>query len=65
MMSYSVLHENDSYNIHEKQNDIVIELNIKNKTKIRSICRKMNLGSGFNGQTPTFFAKKLFTSNYK
>ena len=46
----------NKYNIMENEtgNVIVIEDNEKN---IKTICRKLNLGSGFNGFTPQFFSE--------
>jgi hypothetical protein len=57
-MSYSVIENGGTYDILEKDTGIIIELKETNKTHIRSICRKLNLGSGFNGWTPGFFGKK-------
>jgi hypothetical protein len=62
-MSYSVV-KNDigKYCLVEKESKTVISLGRRNETEARSICRKLNLGSGFCGWTPDFFAKKLFTN---
>lgn len=57
-MSYSVKQGENGYNILEKDTDIVIELS-RTEKEARDFCRKMNLGSGFNGWTPTFFTKKM------
>lgn len=54
-MSYRVLETETGYAIMEKENDVRIELN-KSEKEIRDLCRKLNLGSGFNGWTPPFFA---------
>lgn len=56
-MSYSVKKGEVGYNILEKETDALIELE-KPETETRDICRKMNLGSGFNGWTPGFFIKR-------
>lgn len=56
-MSYSVKKGDVGYNILEKETDVLIELE-KTEKETRDICRKMNLGSGFNGWTPNFFIKK-------
>lgn len=45
------------YDIVEKDSKVVIEM-LKSKKHLRPICRKLNLGGGFNGWTPLFFAKK-------
>lgn len=57
-MSYSV-QENDAgaYDIIEKDSGVTIALS-KTETCVRPICRKLNLGGGFNGWTPLFFAKR-------
>ena len=61
MMSYSVIKsENNIYNIFEKESDIVIEIAKTDEKEARAVCRKMNLGSGFNGWTPEFVAKRMF-----
>lgn len=56
-MSYSVKKSNDQYDILEKDSGILIETHGDEKNA-RDICRKLNLGSGFEGWTPTFFSKK-------
>lgn len=55
-MSYSVKQGKTGYNVVEKDTEIVIELE-RSESEARSLCRKMNLGSGFNGWTPQFFTK--------
>lgn len=54
-MSYSVVKKGEVYNIMEKESDTEIVLERKEK-EARDICRKLNLGSGFNGFTPHFLA---------
>lgn len=54
-MSYRVHKTETGYSIMEKDSNIVIELS-KPEKDVRDICRKLNLGSGFNGWTPPFFA---------
>jgi hypothetical protein len=56
-MSYKVVKGQEGYNIYEKQSDTTIVLG-KSENDIRDICRKLNLGSGFNGWTPSFIAEK-------
>lgn len=56
-MSYKVITEENTYSIFEKESDITIDLRTDEK-KARDLCRKLNLGSGFNGWTPPFFATK-------
>jgi hypothetical protein len=56
-MSYKVITEENTYSIFEKESDITIDLRTDEK-KARDLCRKLNLGSGFNGWTPPFFAVK-------
>jgi hypothetical protein len=57
-MSYSVKQGKTGYNIIEKDTDLTIELE-RSEKEARDLCRKMNLGSGFNGWTPTFFTPKM------
>lgn len=57
-MSYIVEKKtNSDYNIYEKKSGIIIELSVEER-KAKDLCRKLNLGSGFNGWTPIFFAVK-------
>jgi hypothetical protein len=64
-MSYSVVKtDGDVYNLLEKDSGTVIDLNAQ-EDAARSLCRKLNLGSGFAGWTPEFMAKKLFTSRFR
>jgi hypothetical protein len=56
-MSYILKKTDVAYNIYEKGSDVLIELSLEEK-KAKDLCRKLNLGSGFNGWTPTFFAVK-------
>ena len=60
-MSYSVI-KNDlgTYDLIEKDSETVIEVGNKREDETRSICRKLNLGAGFVGWTPRFFARKYF-----
>lgn len=55
-MSYTVKEVNGEYVIFEKDSENTIEIKGDEK-KARDMCRKLNLGSGFNGWTPTFLAK--------
>lgn len=57
-MSYRVLKTETGYGIMEKESDTLIELK-KPENEVRDLCRKLNLGTGFNGWTPIFFAEKL------
>lgn len=57
-MSYSVKPSENGYDIFEKESETLIELKV-NEKDARDFCRKLNLGSGFNGWTPTFVANKF------
>ena len=48
------------FNLHELGSDLIIELKVS-EPKAREVCRKLNLGGGFGGRTPDFFAKKYPT----
>jgi hypothetical protein len=56
-MSYVLKKSDTVFNIYEKGSDVLIELSLEEK-KAKDLCRKLNLGSGFNGWTPLFFAVK-------
>lgn len=55
-MSYSVKEIQGTNVILEKDSNTIIELK-GDKKKAREVCRKLNLGAGFNGWTPLFLAK--------
>lgn len=58
-MSYVTVKSSDNeYDLLEKDTNITIKLE-KPENDARDICRKLNLGSGFEGFTPPFFAEKL------
>lgn len=56
-MSYKLKKNNETYDIYEKNSDVVIELSFDEK-RAKDLCRKLNLGSGFNGWTPGFIATR-------
>jgi len=56
-MSYKVNKTGDVYGLFETESDVTIELHAT-EAKARELCRKVNLGSGFDGWTPPFFAVK-------
>lgn len=56
-MSYTTQEENGKFNILEKNTGVLIVLETENHNA-RDLCRKLNLGSGFNGWTPHFFTNK-------
>lgn len=59
-MSYAVKEASGLYNVYEKTNDVLIELKYDER-KAKDVCRKLNLGAGFNGWTPGFFTVKYNT----
>lgn len=54
-MAYSVIKENEVFKILEKDTNIIVQ-KYKDEKEARALCRMLNLGSGFNGWTPPFFA---------
>lgn len=54
-MSYYLKKNEQKFDIVEKDTNTVIKLKY-NEPLARETCRKLNLGSGFNGNTPQFFA---------
>jgi hypothetical protein len=57
-MSYIVEKGSKGFNVREKSTDVLIEIE-REEGEARTLCRKMNLGSGFNGWTPTFFTTMM------
>jgi hypothetical protein len=55
-MSYVVKEVQGTKGILETKTETFIVYNKKTDKEIQSIARKLNLGSGFNGWTPQFFA---------
>lgn len=54
-MTYSVKEE---VNILEKATDTIVQV-CNSEEEARSLCRSLNLGSGFNGYTPNFFTQSF------
>lgn len=62
-MSYSVVKNGKStYDVVENDTDTLIRLSMSEK-EVRGVCRKLNLGSGFAGYTPSFFSQKTLTKH--
>ena len=57
-MSYIMKKGETGYNIFEKETETLIEIE-RTEKEVNDLCRKLNLGSGFNGWTPTFFASRV------
>ena len=57
-MSYRVVESNEGYDVIEKETEVLIKLSVEEKIA-KDVCRKLNLGSGFSGWTPMFFAGKI------
>jgi len=62
-MSYSVKKNKNQYDILEKNTGTLIQIGYSEKNA-RNTCRKLNLGSGFEGWTPPFFSKKNIPVNF-
>lgn len=59
-MSYRVIHNSENmYTILEKDTDIEV-MEYRDEKSARSLCRSLNLGSGFDGLTPPFFDVRLY-----
>jgi hypothetical protein len=57
-MSYHVVKNSRGlYEIFEKSSKNTIEVLRQKETHTRTICKKLNLGYGFDGWTPNFLAK--------
>lgn len=64
-MSYTIKSTEGSFDILEKSTSVLIKLEAEEQ-KAKDLCRKLNLGGGFNGWTPEFFSTKynaVFTDN--
>jgi hypothetical protein len=57
-MSYRVSKRRELYAIIEKDTDLVL-MKTEDEIKARTVCRSLNLGSGFNGYTPAFFTSEF------
>lgn len=57
-MSYKTVKSDNKYDILEQSTNLIIELKYT-ETDARKLCRKLNLGYGFNGWTPSFIANKI------
>jgi hypothetical protein len=63
-MSYRVHEENGIFKIIEKDSDLVVQVK-KSKDDATKLCRTLNLGSGFDGWTPPFFAAEFYIQKEK
>lgn len=63
-MGYRLKKRDRTYDIIELGNNFIV-ISISDKQEARGLCRSLNLGSGFAGNTPHFFlqAKKIGDSN--
>jgi hypothetical protein len=64
MERYSVVKENNTYNIMEKDNQYIIR-SYNSYKKAKHIKNRLNGGGGFNGFTPLFFTENYFQHKYK
>lgn len=55
-MSYVIKEVEGKKGIYETDSKVFIEFKKKKDKEIQTMARKMNLGAGFNGWTPQFFA---------
>lgn len=60
-MSYKVVEENGKSYIEEGETGLRLRLQKMTNHKAHVLARKLNLGAGFQGRTPEFFAKNLST----
>lgn len=56
-MSYNVKEKSGTFEVIERGTDLVVASRTSNE-EARRLARSLNLGSGFNGFTPTFFTLK-------
>ena len=57
-MSYRVRKYKNSFKVIEKDTDLVL-IKTSSEKEARDMCRALNLGSGFQGFTPTFFVNQF------
>jgi hypothetical protein len=55
-VSYYVKKNKNTFTVIEKETGLFLKSSVQEK-EIREVCRKLNLGMGFNGLTPAFFAE--------
>jgi hypothetical protein len=55
-VSYYVKKNKNIFTVIEKETGLFLKSSAQEK-EIRELCRKLNLGMGFNGLTPAFFAE--------
>jgi hypothetical protein len=53
---YHVKSSNEKFDIIERSKEDVVIVMKATEHYARKLCKKLNSGSGFNGNTPTFFA---------
>jgi hypothetical protein len=58
-MSYKVVEQNGKPYIEEGDTGLRIRLEKMTKSRAHIIARKLNLGAGFQGRTPEFFANNF------
>ncbi len=58
--NYEILKNDGMYCIYERNTDQYISQH-SNYEKAKSVVKSLNSGSGFNGDTPSFFVKELVT----
>lgn len=54
-MTYKVIQDQNRFDILEKDTELVV-YSTRQQNVARDLCRSLNLGSGFGGHTPPFFA---------
>lgn len=57
-MNYSVINNNGSYDVYETSTEQVIKTFTK-ATEAKELMKRLNLGGGFDGWTPSFFLIKI------
>ncbi len=52
-MSYKINHRDGEYALIENEQTVI--MTFKSRRRANEVCRGLNLGKGFNGNTPKFF----------
>ena len=56
-MNYKIIENDKKFDVFETQTDVVLKT-FKSKSEAKELAKSLNLGSGFDGFTPSFFLIK-------
>jgi hypothetical protein len=56
-VNYKIIENDKKFDVFETQTDVVLKT-FKSKSEAKELAKSLNLGSGFDGFTPSFFLIK-------